>query len=67
MVKVSHSEAYAFADYLKSPLDEYVSQLGISISVERMNTRSGLVRARLRGARYLLYYKFVTDLYCISK
>lgn len=67
MVKVSHSEAYVFVDYLKLPLDKYVSQLGISISVERMNTRSGLIRARLRGARDLTCYKFVTDLYCISK
>jgi len=36
-------------DFLGKPLDDYVAQLPVPTYVERMVTRSGLIRARLRG------------------
>lgn len=37
-------------DFLGKKLDDYVSQLPVSTYVVRMGTRTGLIRARLRGA-----------------
>lgn len=37
-------------DFLGSQLDEYVSKLPVRVVVERLKVRSGLVKARLRGA-----------------
>jgi len=36
-------------DFLGKPLDDYVAQLPVPTYIERMGTRSGLIRARLRG------------------
>ncbi|RXM36460.1 Polypeptide N-acetylgalactosaminyltransferase 1 [Acipenser ruthenus] len=37
-------------DFLKRPLEQYVRQLEVPVRVVRMEQRSGLIRARLRGA-----------------
>ncbi|XP_032801976.1 polypeptide N-acetylgalactosaminyltransferase 13 isoform X1 [Petromyzon marinus] len=37
-------------DFLKSPLEEYASKLPVPVHIVRMESRSGLIRARLRGA-----------------
>ncbi|XP_030847960.1 polypeptide N-acetylgalactosaminyltransferase 13 isoform X1 [Strongylocentrotus purpuratus] len=37
-------------DFLGQQLDDYVKRLQVPVHVERMGTRSGLIRARLRGA-----------------
>lgn len=37
-------------DFLGKKLEEYVSKLPVSVRVERMGERSGLIRARLHGA-----------------
>ena len=37
-------------DYLGKQLDDYVAKLPVPTYVERMGTRSGLIRARLRGS-----------------
>jgi len=36
-------------DFLGKKLDDYVATLPVPTFVERMGTRSGLIRARLRG------------------
>jgi len=36
-------------DFLGKQLDDYVAKLPVPTYVERMGTRSGLIRARLRG------------------
>ncbi|XP_070566323.1 polypeptide N-acetylgalactosaminyltransferase 1-like [Ptychodera flava] len=36
-------------EHLKKPLDDYVAKLEVPVHVERMETRSGLIRSRLRG------------------
>ncbi|NWV85954.1 GLT13 acetylgalactosaminyltransferase, partial [Dasyornis broadbenti] len=36
--------------FLKAPLENYVKNLDVSIKILRMEQRSGLIRARLRGA-----------------
>jgi len=38
------------AEFLKASLEKYVKNLGVSIKIIRMEQRSGLIRARLRGA-----------------
>ena len=37
-------------DFLGTQLEEYVAQLSVPVHIERMGKRSGLIRARLRGA-----------------
>ncbi|XP_073503261.1 polypeptide N-acetylgalactosaminyltransferase 13 isoform X1 [Phyllobates terribilis] len=37
-------------DFLKNPLENYVKQLEVPVKILRMEQRSGLIRARLRGA-----------------
>ncbi|XP_041478605.1 polypeptide N-acetylgalactosaminyltransferase 13-like [Lytechinus variegatus] len=37
-------------DFLGQQLEDYVKKLSVPVRVERMGTRSGLIRARLRGA-----------------
>ncbi|KAG9471935.1 hypothetical protein GDO78_022135 [Eleutherodactylus coqui] len=37
-------------DFLKTPLENYVKQLEVPVKILRMEQRSGLIRARLRGA-----------------
>uniref|UniRef100_A0A803JRQ3 Polypeptide N-acetylgalactosaminyltransferase n=1 Tax=Xenopus tropicalis TaxID=8364 RepID=A0A803JRQ3_XENTR len=37
-------------DFLKSPLENYVKHLEVPVKILRMEQRSGLIRARLRGA-----------------
>ncbi|KAG7282206.1 hypothetical protein CRUP_034953 [Coryphaenoides rupestris] len=37
-------------DFLKRPLEQYVRRLEVRVSVIRMEQRSGLIRARLKGA-----------------
>ncbi|XP_068101870.1 polypeptide N-acetylgalactosaminyltransferase 13 isoform X4 [Hyperolius riggenbachi] len=37
-------------DFLKIPLENYVRQLEVPVKILRMEQRSGLIRARLRGA-----------------
>lgn len=39
-----------FADFLKRPLESYVKKLKVPVHVIRMEQRSGLIRARLKGA-----------------
>ena len=39
----------AVVDYLGRPLDEYVASLPLPVHVLRMGSRSGLIRARLKG------------------
>ena len=36
-------------DFLGRQLEEYCAKLPVPVHVERMGTRSGLIRARLRG------------------
>lgn len=38
------------SDFLKRPLEQYVRRLEIPVRVVRMEQRSGLIRARLKGA-----------------
>ncbi|XP_072179321.1 polypeptide N-acetylgalactosaminyltransferase 1-like [Diadema setosum] len=38
-------------DHLGHKLDEYVATLSVPVRVERMGVRSGLIQARMRGAR----------------
>ena len=40
-------------DFLGKQLDDYVATLPVPTYVERMGTRSGLIRARLRGRVYV--------------
>ncbi|KAG8432334.1 hypothetical protein GDO86_016830 [Hymenochirus boettgeri] len=37
-------------DFLKTPLENYVKRLEVPVQILRMEQRSGLIRARLRGA-----------------
>ncbi|XP_041433695.1 polypeptide N-acetylgalactosaminyltransferase 13 S homeolog isoform X2 [Xenopus laevis] len=37
-------------DFLKTPLENYVKHLEVAVKILRMEQRSGLIRARLRGA-----------------
>ena len=37
-------------DFLGKQLDDYVATLPVPTFIERMGTRSGLIRARLRGS-----------------
>ncbi|XP_078537851.1 polypeptide N-acetylgalactosaminyltransferase 13 isoform X2 [Lissotriton helveticus] len=37
-------------DFLKTPLENYVNKLQVPVKILRMEQRSGLIRARLRGA-----------------
>lgn len=37
-------------DFLKRPLEQYVRRLEVPVRVVRMEQRSGLIRARLKGA-----------------
>uniref|UniRef100_A0A8C5WCE1 Polypeptide N-acetylgalactosaminyltransferase n=1 Tax=Leptobrachium leishanense TaxID=445787 RepID=A0A8C5WCE1_9ANUR len=37
-------------DFLRSPLENYVKKLEVPVKILRMEQRSGLIRARLRGA-----------------
>lgn len=37
-------------DFLKQPLEKYVRRLEVPVKVIRMEQRSGLIRARLKGA-----------------
>lgn len=37
-------------DFLKRPLEQYVRKLEVPVRVVRMEQRSGLIRARLKGA-----------------
>lgn len=49
----SSSPSYVFltgSDFLKRPLEQYVRRLEIPVRVVRMDQRSGLIRARLKGA-----------------
>lgn len=39
-----------FSDFLKRPLESYVKKLKVPVHVIRMEQRSGLIRARLKGA-----------------
>lgn len=41
---------HCFSDFLKRPLENYVKKLRIPVYVIRMEQRSGLIRARLKGA-----------------
>lgn len=41
---------FFFLDFLKRPLEQYVRRLEVPIRVVRMEQRSGLIRARLKGA-----------------
>ena len=41
---------YSFSDFLKRPLESYVKKLKVPVHVIRMEQRSGLIRARLKGA-----------------
>ena len=38
------------SDFLGKQLEDYVATLPVPVSVERMGERTGLIRARLRGA-----------------
>ena len=40
----------SYRDFLGAPLEEYIGTLPVPVLLERMGTRSGLVRSRLRGA-----------------
>lgn len=40
----------SLAEFLKASLENYVKNLEVSIKIIRMEQRSGLIRARLRGA-----------------
>ena len=37
-------------DFLKRPLEQYVRRMEVPVRVVRMEQRSGLIRARLKGA-----------------
>ncbi|XP_067934331.1 polypeptide N-acetylgalactosaminyltransferase 13-like [Watersipora subatra] len=38
-------------DHLQGKLDEYVSKLSVPVNIQRIPTRGGLIRARLKGAK----------------
>lgn len=38
-------------DFLKAPLEKYVAKLPVPVRILRSETRSGLVHARLLGAK----------------
>lgn len=38
------------SDFLKTPLENYARHLEVPVKILRMEQRSGLIRARLRGA-----------------
>ena len=42
-------------DFLGQELDNYMATLSVPVHVERMGTRSGLIRARLRGYVLISY------------
>lgn len=52
--------SYEFADYLGTKLEDYVATLPVKTFVLRTYKRSGLIRARLLGAKH------VTVCYSIS-
>ena len=62
------------SDFLKRPLEQYVRRLEVRVSVIRMEQRSGLIRARLKGASistgqvcvYLLVPGLHTVLVCLN-
>jgi len=39
-----------FQGYLKAPLDAYIKQLPVRCKIVHLKERSGLIRARLKGA-----------------
>lgn len=41
---------FPLTDFLKRPLESYVKKLKVPVHVIRMEQRSGLIRARLKGA-----------------
>lgn len=45
-----HSLCCSAADFLKKKLENYVRTLEVPVRILRMEQRSGLIRARLRGA-----------------
>lgn len=45
-----HSLCCSAADFLKKKLEHYVRTLEVPVRILRMEQRSGLIRARLRGA-----------------
>ena len=38
-----------FSEFLQEPLEKYVKTLSVPVYIERMGTRTGLIRARLKG------------------
>ncbi|XP_038645487.1 polypeptide N-acetylgalactosaminyltransferase 13 isoform X2 [Scyliorhinus canicula] len=44
------TEHRCFTDFLKKPLENYIKNLQVPVKIIRMEQRSGLIRARLRGA-----------------
>ena len=49
-VRVRVHVRVSVSDFLKRPLEQYVRRLEVRVSVIRMEQRSGLIRARLKGA-----------------
>ncbi|XP_033099056.1 polypeptide N-acetylgalactosaminyltransferase 1-like, partial [Anneissia japonica] len=50
MLLLYKNHSFYPSDFLGKQLETYVAQLPVPVRVERMGTRSGLIRARLRGA-----------------
>lgn len=48
--KLSYKFLLHVADFLKLTLENYVKNLEVPVKIIRMEERSGLIRARLRGA-----------------
>lgn len=47
---LAHTFLFRVADFLKLTLENYVKTLEVPVKIIRMEERSGLIRARLRGA-----------------
>lgn len=49
-LKTSYAFSLHVTDFLKLTLENYVKNLDVPVKIIRMEERSGLIRARLRGA-----------------
>lgn len=50
VISIYHVLTDLFTVHLGHQLDSYVARLPVPVHVERMGVRSGLIRARMRGA-----------------